>query len=112
MNKTKKEESSQKRVGKQILKNVGAATAGSALGYFGAGKLLNKLTKSDLVQNKLKSLSKADRLAARQNLVAAKQLTSGIAGGLSSIALYNAMNKEDEEKTAAFFVNYALRNLV
>lgn len=80
----------------QILKNVGAAGAGSAIGYFGAGTGMKKLLDSTKVQNKLNSLNVAERQKMLQRLKNLSGLTSTTAAGLSSIAIYNALNKDKD----------------
>lgn len=111
---SKKEDSRAKRVGNQVLKNVGASTAGAALGYFGAGSALNKLLKSKRVQNRLNSLTPLEKEKMLNRLKTVSGLTSSTAAGLSSIALYNALDKKQDssEKVASFFTSYALRVLV
>ena len=78
----------------QMLKNVGAASAGSAIGYFGAGTGMKKLLGSTKIQNKLNSLSPAERQKVLDRLKTLSGLTSTTAAGLSSIAIHNALNKD------------------
>ncbi len=104
-----------KRVGKQLATNVGAAGIGSAVGYYGAGTLLDKARKTKKVQDFLSTMPKKERIKALQRLRAASQLAQGTAGGLSAIALYNAFNNKDSdssEKVAQFCIMYTMRRLV
>lgn len=87
----------------QLIKNVGAAGAGSAIGYFGAGTGMKKLLGSTKVQNKLNSLSPTERTKLLGKLKTLSGLTSTTAAGLSSIAIHNALTKgkEPDEKLAS-----------
>jgi len=91
---------------KQGLRNVGAAAGGSALGYFGAGTLLDKARKSPYVLNKINSMSDAEKASTIKNLKRLSGLGSTTAAALSSIALHEALNKDTEEKVANFCIQF------
>ena len=98
---------------KQTAKNVAAAGAGSYLGYHAGGIVAKKLLKSKSFRNKLKKMSKAERASFLRKADMTATGAGMAAGGLSSYALSNALNKKDaQEKTAQFFIFFAERNLV
>lgn len=106
-------ETNYKETAKQLGKNVAAATAGSALGYFGGGLIGKKLLDSRSVRTKLRSLTPTQRKAMVKKLKTAGNLAAGTAAGLSSIAISDAMRKKKtQEKTAQFFTSYVLRSLL
>lgn len=98
---------------KQIAKNVAAAGAGTAVGYYGGGFLAKKVTESKRFRDYYRSLPAAKRKALSDKIRAGGAIAGSAAGGLSSYALSNAFNKkkEEEEKVASFCIELYTRIL-
>lgn len=106
---SKKDSPNYKEGLKQTAKNVAAAGAGAAIGYYGGGRIAKKLTETRRFREYYKSLKPAQRKALADRIRLAGSVAGSAAGALSTNALQRAL---ESEKTAEFFINYAYNNLV
>ena len=111
MKQSTKRKNKTKAIAKQLAKNVAAAGAGTAVGYFGGGLLTKKVLQSPRFRRDLLSLSPSQQARVIRGVNTAGGLAGMTAAGLSSIAIHNALNNHTD-KTAEFFIRYAEKSLV
>lgn len=95
----------------QAAKNIAAAGVGSYIGYQGGGLIAKKLLKSKSFRDKVSRMTPAKRRQFFNRVGLAGSAAGLAAGGLSSYALSEALNKPTD-KTASFFISYAYSRLV
>lgn len=95
----------------QAAKNIAAAGAGSYIGYQGGGLIAKQMLKSKSFRNKVSRMTPKQRRKFLNRVGLAGAAAGMAAGGLSSYALSEALNKSND-KTASFFINYAYSRLV